>query len=70
MKKTVLNPAFSDAELAVMQLFKNRNISEKESVEIRSLLAGHFMNKARAAADKAADKRGYTQQTFDTLLGK
>ena len=70
MKETILNPAFNDAELAVMQLFKNRNISEQESVEIRSLLAKHFMDKARNAADKAADEKGYTPQTIDKLLGK
>ena len=68
MKETILNPAFSDAELAVMQLFKNRNVSEQESVEIRSLLAKHFMDRARNAADKAWNEKGYTDDSIDKLL--
>lgn len=68
MKETTLNPAFSDAELAVMQLFKTRNISENDSVEIRTLLAKHFMDKARNAADKAWNEKGYSDNTIDKLL--
>ncbi|HRG90473.1 MAG TPA: hypothetical protein PLW44_15735 [Chitinophagales bacterium] len=68
MKQNVLDPAFSDAELAVLQLFKTRNISETDSIEIRAILAKHFLDKARAAADKAWDAKGHTKETVDKLL--
>lgn len=63
-EKTVLNPAFSDTDLVVIHLFRTRNISEADYIEIRTLLTKHFMDKARHAADKAWNEKGYTCKDF------
>ena len=68
MKKLLLEPAFSDAELSIIQLFRNKKISDSDSVEIKAILAKYFMDKARNAADKAWDEKGYTNDTIDKLL--
>jgi len=70
MKGIVLNPAFSDAELALIKLFRTRKISESEAIEIRTLLAKHFLNITRTAADKAWTKKSYNKKSVDKLLGK
>jgi hypothetical protein len=62
-----VQPAFTDIELSFLQLTKKRHISNDDVNALKLLWAKYFLDKATAAADKAWEEKGYTQDTMDKL---
>ena len=52
-------PPFSNLQMELLRLFA-RHLSEAELLEIKRLLAKHFMDKAMDAADKVWVKSNWT----------
>ena len=48
----------------------DRPMSREETVEVKQLLTQHYAQKAREAATKFAEERGYTQADYDALLNQ
>lgn len=57
----------SNIQLELLKLYAN-NVSEKDLLAIKRLLAKFFMQKAIAEADKVWDEKGYTNETMDNWL--
>jgi hypothetical protein len=51
----------SNLQMELLKLYSN-NISEKNLIEIKSLLAGYFAQKATEAMDKVWEEKGLTAQ--------
>jgi hypothetical protein len=49
-------PPFSNLQMELLRLF-DRNLSEAELLEVKKLLANHFLEKAMDAADKVWAKK-------------
>lgn len=52
-------PPFSNLQMELLRLFA-RNLSEEELLEIKLLLAKHFMDKAMDAAERAWQQNNWT----------
>jgi hypothetical protein len=46
------------------------NIPEEDLEELRTIIAKYLFEKAIAMADKIAQEKGYTQETFDQWLNE
>ncbi len=59
----------SNVQLELLKVYST-NISDDELLELRNVLARHFMKKAVAAADRIWDERGYTNELMDEWLNE
>ena len=59
-----MEAALNKTQLEILKLFSN-NQSEEDLKEIKSLLITYLSDKVVREADKAADAKHYTQQTFE-----
>lgn len=57
----------TNLQLELLRVF-SREVSEKELLEIRQLLAQYFAEKAMDLADKTWEEKGYTEYDEDRLL--
>jgi hypothetical protein len=60
---------FSNLQLEILKLF-GRNVSDNELLDIKRLIGQYFAEKASDKADKIADEKGYTNETFDNWLNE
>jgi hypothetical protein len=63
----VLNYPLSNVQIELLKLF-NTNLSEKDLVELKDLLAGFYADKAITQADAIWDKRGLSDSDMDKWL--
>jgi hypothetical protein len=59
-----MKAALNNTQLEILNLFSG-NQSEEDLKEIKSLLITYLSDKVVREADKAADAKHYTQQTFE-----
>ncbi len=59
----------SNVQLELLKVYST-NISDDELLELRNVLARHFMKKAVAAADRTWDERGYTNEMMDEWINE
>ena len=59
-----MGAALNNTQLEILKLF-SANQSEEDLKEIKSLLVAYLSDKVLREADKAADAKCYTQQTFE-----
>jgi hypothetical protein len=59
-----METALNNTQLEILKLF-SANQSEEDLKEIKSLLVAYLSDKVVREADKAADEKLYTQQTFE-----
>jgi hypothetical protein len=59
-----MEAALNKTQLEILKLFSN-NQSEEDLKEIKSLLITYLSDKVVREADKAADTKQYTQETFE-----
>jgi len=57
----------TNLQLELLRVF-SREVSEKELLEIRQLLAQYFAEKAMDLADKSWEEKGYTEEDEDRFL--
>jgi len=57
----------TNLQLELLRVF-SREVSEKELLEIRQLLAQYFAEKAMDLADKTWEEKGYTEEDEDRFL--
>jgi hypothetical protein len=54
----------SNVQLELLKLYAT-NMSDEDVLELRDVLARHFMKKAVAAADRIWEERGYTNELME-----
>jgi hypothetical protein len=59
-----MEAALNDTQLEILNLFSGDQ-SEEDLKEIKSLLVTYLSDKVVREADKAADAKHYTQETFE-----
>jgi hypothetical protein len=59
-----MEAALNNAQLEILKLF-SANQSEDDLKEIKSLLVAYLSDKVVREADKVADEKKYTQETFE-----
>ncbi|AQG81213.1 hypothetical protein [Spirosoma montaniterrae] len=59
----------NDIQIGLLRMF-DRPMSQEETLELKRLLTRHYAQKAREAATKVAEERGYTQADYDALLNQ
>lgn len=59
-----MEAALNNTQLEILNLF-SANQSEEDLKEIKSLLVAYLSDKVVREADKAADVKNYTQETFE-----
>ena len=59
-----MEAALNNTQLEILKLF-SANQSEDDLKEIKSLLITYLSDKVVREADKAADSKNYTQETFE-----
>ena len=59
-----MEAALNNTQLEILKLF-SANQSEEDLKEIKSLLVTYLSDKVVRKADKAADAKSYSQQTFE-----
>lgn len=57
----------SNIQLELLKLYAT-GISDKHLEELKDVMAGFFVKKARAKADQIWDKKGYSDETVQTWL--
>jgi|GEM_PF-5773303 len=63
-----VQPAFNDAQLELLRLFKDYRIGMNELADIKKLLADYFMSKARNSADNVWQGKRYNETTINKWL--
>jgi hypothetical protein len=64
--QTIQQP-LTNAQLEILKVFSHQ-LSEKDLIELRKILADFFAKKAVEAANKVWDEKGWTDQDVDRLL--
>jgi len=64
---SVLNYPLSNVQIELMKLFST-NMSDKEVIELKDLLANYYAQKATEEADAIWDKKGLTDLDMDQWL--
>ena len=59
-----MEAALNNTQLEILNLF-SANQSEEDLKEIKSLLVRYLSDKVVREADKAADEKNYSEQTFE-----
>ena len=59
-----MEAALNNTQLEILKLF-SANQSEEDLKEIKSLLITYLSDKVVREADKAADAKNYTQETYE-----
>ena len=59
-----MEAALNKTQLEILKLFSN-NQSEEDLKEVKSLLITYLSDKVVREADKVAEEKQYTQQTFE-----
>ncbi|TAE33416.1 MAG: hypothetical protein EAZ91_02045 [Cytophagales bacterium] len=59
----------NDVQVGLLRMF-DRPMSQEESLEVRRLLTRFYAEKARDAATKIAQERGYTAADYDSVLNR
>ena len=59
-----MEAALNNTQLEILKLF-SANQSEEDLKEIKSLLVAYLSDKVVREADKAADEKKYTMETFE-----
>ncbi len=67
--ETIRKQNFTNVQKELLKLYA-REVSEKELLEIRQLLANYFAKKVVANADKAWDKNEYNEDWGNRMLNK
>ena len=67
--ETIRKQNFTNVQKELLKL-SAREVSEKELLEIRQLLANYFAKKVVANADKAWDKNEYNEDWGNRMLNK
>jgi hypothetical protein len=57
----------TNLQLEVLKLF-GRNVSDNELLDIKRLIGQYFAEKASDRADRIAEEKGYTNETFENWL--
>ena len=57
----------SNLQLELLKLF-TLNVSEKDLIEIKTLIAKYFAKKAMDSADKVWDEKGWTDKDAERML--
>lgn len=65
MEATKLN----EVQISLLRMF-DRGMSEAETLEVKRLLTQHYARKARAAADRVAAEKGYTEADYAAVLNR
>jgi predicted metal-binding transcription factor (methanogenesis marker protein 9) len=60
-------PPFSNLQMELLRLF-DKNLSEAELLEVKKLLANHFLEKAMDAADKVWEKNNWTEADANRMM--
>jgi len=64
-----VHPPLSNIQAELLKLFP-ADIPEKHLIELRQLIAGFLLDKARDKADSIWDEKGYTDDTLQQILNK
>lgn len=64
---SVLNYPLSNVQIELLKLY-NTNLSDKEILELKDVLANFYAEKAIAQADAIWDERGLSDEDMDRLL--
>jgi len=63
METKIQSSVFSNMQQELLKLYA-KNISDKQLIEIKRLLANYFAEQATEAMDKLWDKQGFNDQTM------
>jgi len=66
---SILNYPLSNVQVELMKLFST-NLSDKELIELKDLLARFYADKASAKADAIWDKKGLSDDDMDKWLNQ
>ncbi|HEX5153508.1 MAG TPA: hypothetical protein VFW07_18795 [Parafilimonas sp.] len=63
-----IEPAFNEAQLELLKLFKHYKVDRNELADIKQILAAYFMDKARNSADRVWKEKEYNTDTINKWL--
>ena len=66
---SVLNYPLTNVQIELMKLFST-NMSDKDVIELKDLLADFYARKAIAEADAIWDKKGLSNEDMDIWLNR
>ena len=67
MKTISVNPPLSNIQAELLKIF-SADIPDKELAELKNIIAGFLLDKARDKADAVWDEKGYTDEKLKELL--
>jgi hypothetical protein len=67
MKTISVNPPLSNIQAELLKIF-SADIPEKDLVELKKIIAGFLLDRARDKADAIWDEKGYTDEKLRKLL--
>lgn len=69
MNNIPANPPLSNIQSEILKLF-SVDIPESHLIEIKKMIAGFLLEKARDKADAVWDRKGYTNEKLEQILNK
>ena len=67
MKTISVNPPLSNIQVELLKIF-NADIPEKDLIELKRIIAGFLLDKARDRADAIWGERAYSDEKLKKLL--
>ncbi len=67
MKTSTLETPFTPLQAEILKVC-NKRVTDEQLIEIKNLIGKYFMNKAVESASKAAEEKGYTDETYKQWL--
>lgn len=64
---TIIDKPLTNLQLELLKLY-SVNLSDKELLEIKQLIANYFANKATEEMDKLWEEQGWTNETMEEWL--
>ena len=70
-KKPVLNTSeLTSIQMEILDMFANKQLSEKEENEIKDLLSNYFLEKAQEELESVAEKKNWDLKAKSASWGK
>lgn len=69
MHKSQLHPPLSNIQVELLKLF-SVELPEKHLLELKGIMSGFLLEKARDKADVIWDEKGYTDEKLKQILDK
>jgi hypothetical protein len=69
METTIVHPPLSNVQAELLKIF-SADIPEEELVELKKIIAGFLLERAREKADAVWDKKNYSDEKLLQLLNE